>query len=211
MSAAIPAMDPYDTLYAADPCLAEIRGLDDGRLVQRFGRGVESFDRRIFELSDAQLDQGFDPASGGAGAGRWPVRVLLGHLADAEVLYVHRMRRTISEDRPLLSAWDENAAVESGMYHGGRHPIGAFVAAVHTLRRWTTEWLATLEPSQWGRVALHPERGEMSVRKLAQYDTWHLEHHGRYLNRKVELLLGPAPRGEKPSGGCGPNCGCGKR
>lgn len=208
MTATIPAVDPYDALYAADPCLAEIRGLDDGRLVQRFGRGVETFDRRIFELSDAQLDQGFDP---GTGAGRWPVRVLLGHLADAELLYVHRMRRTISEDRPLLSAWDENAAVESGLYRGGWHPIGAFVAAVHTLRKWTAEWLATLEPRQWGRVALHPERGEMSVRKLAQYDTWHLEHHGRYLNRKVELILGPAPRAEKPSGCCGPNCGCEKR
>ena len=29
--------------------------------------------------------------------GRWPIRVLLGHLADAELVFVHRMRRAVGE------------------------------------------------------------------------------------------------------------------
>lgn len=197
--------DKYAGQYGSDGRLQEIRGLDDAALVERYARGVENFDRRIFELSDDQLDLAFLPD---AGVGRWPVRVLLGHLADADLSYVHRMRRTVAEDNPLLSAWDENAAVDAGLYTGGRYPIGAFVAVVHTLRRWTAEWLASLTAEQWERQAMHAERGPMTVRKMVQDMTWHLEHHAHYLNLKVDRFLGP-PCEEPAGGGCGPGCGCG--
>lgn len=193
--------DPYYArVYASDPVYAGIRDLSQRDLIARYRIGVENFDRRIFELPDDRLDQAFLPD---AGVGRWPVRVLLGHLADAEMLYVHRMRRTCGEDRPVLAVWDENAAIDSGMYHGPRHPIGAFVAVIHTLRRWTGEWLATLTPEQLQRSAMHPERGELTIRTMLQDLTWHLEHHAKYLNAKVERMLGSAP-----TGGCGPACGC---
>lgn len=195
--------DPYYAkVYAADPRYAEIQALPDADLIERFRVGVENFDRRVFALSDDQLDLAFLPE---AGVGRWPVRVLLGHLADAELLYVHRMRRTVGEDQPLLAVWDENAAIDAGLYHGPAHNIGAFVATIHTLRRWTGEWLATLTPEQLQRRALHPERGEMSIRKMLQDLTWHLEHHSAFLNAKIERLLGPDTSADQS---CGPACGC---
>lgn len=196
--------DPYYAkVYASDPVYARIQALPDADLIARYGVGVENFDRRIFDFTDDQLDLAFLPE---AGVGLWPVRVLLGHLADAELLYVHRMRRSIGEDNPVLAVWDENAAIDAGLYHGPGKPIGAFVAAVHTLRRWTGEWLGTLSPEQFQRRAMHPQRGEMSVRKMLQDLTWHLEHHARVLNAKVERMLGPdaAPKDK----GCGPGCGC---
>jgi hypothetical protein len=80
---------------------------------------------------------------------------------------------------------------------------------LHTLRRWTAEWLFTLSPDQLARTAPHPERGEQSVRDILAYTTWHLEHHARFLNAKVCRILGPAPAAEPAAaGGCGPNCGC---
>jgi len=213
---------------AAEVAALEAQPTED--LIARYMDGLENFDSRIFELSDEQLDTAFLPD---AGVGRWPARVLLGHLADAELAYVHRMRRAVAEDRPVLAAWDENAFIDAGMYGcteekavkkesacccggscggggggggGSDHPIGGFLAVVHTLRRWTGEWLATLTPEQLGRPGLHPERGPLTVRHMLALSTWHLEHHARYLNAKVEKFLGPAP--EEPEGGCGPSCGC---
>ncbi len=194
--------DPYAAAQAKDPTYAEVRALSDAEMLARYAIGVENFDRRVFQLTDDQLDLAFLPE---ANVGRWPVRVLLGHLADAEMLVVHRMRRTVGEDRPVLAVWDEDAAVDAGLYHGPTRPIGAFVAVVHTLRRWTAEWLATLTPEQWAREAMHPQRGPMSVRRMAQECTWHLEHHARYLNKKLERLLGP-----NSAAPCGPSCGCHK-
>ena len=193
---------------AAPPPLTEFTGLSDRDLISRYSRALDSFDRRIVELSDEQLDMAFLPD---AGVGRWPVRVLLGHLADADLVFTHRMRRAVAEDNPILAVWDENAFIDSGLYQGGRHPIGAFLAAIHTLRRWTAVWLATLTPEQFARQAMHPERGPQAVRTILHYATWHLEHHGWFLNAKIERMLGPAPCEEPaPAGSCGSGCGCHK-
>src|SRR5262245_33171220 len=97
-----------------------VAALSDGELIARYRRGLERIDPRVFELSDAQLDTAFLPD---AGVGRWSVRVLMGHLADAELVFTHRMRRAVAEDHPVLGVMDENAFIDSGLYAGGQYPI----------------------------------------------------------------------------------------
>lgn len=191
---------------AVDQAREAVAGLSDSELIARYRRGLEKIDPRVFELSDEQLDMAFLPE---AGVGRWPARVLVGHLADADLSFTQRMRRAVAEDNPVLEPWDENALIDAGMYSGGQYPIGGFIAVVHTLRRWTSEWLATLSPEQLRRGAMHPERGPQTVRGILAYTTWHLEHHAAFLNAKVCKMLGPAVvAGESEGGGCGPGCGC---
>ena len=55
-----------------------------------------------FELPDDQLDRAYAP-------GKWSVRYLLHHLADAETVLYDRVRRVISEPRQVLWVFDENA------------------------------------------------------------------------------------------------------
>jgi len=33
----------------------------------------------------------------------------------------------------------------------------------------------------------------LSVRRMVCFDTWHFEHHARFVNAKVARLLGPEP------------------
>lgn len=205
--AAPPAGSP--AIPAASPDLRqEIARLTDEELIARYRGGLQTIDPRVFELSDEQMDMAFLPD---AGVGRWPVRVLVGHLADAELAFTHRLRRAVAEEHPVFAVWDENAFIDSGLYNGGQYPVAGFIAVLHTLRRWTAEWLFAVTPEQLARKALHPERGEQSVRDILVYTTWHLEHHARFLNAKVCRMLGPAPAAEPAKaggGGCGPNCGC---
>jgi hypothetical protein len=172
------------------PSRHALAGLSPAALIDRFAVGVERFDARVLKMRDADLDTAFLP---GAGVGTWPCRVLLGHLADAEMLFVQRMRKVVGEDHPVLQPWDEQAFLDLNMYGtpetGARYPVGAFVATIHTLRQWTSGWLRTLNDAQWQRTGLHPERGEQSVRVILEYDTWHLEHHAWYLNKKVRRLV----------------------
>lgn len=189
----------------------DIAALPIGEMLGRYRRGVANFDPRVFSLSAEQMDQAFLPD---ADVGRWSVRMLLGHVADAELVFVHRMRRAIAEDKPMLAVWDENAFIDSNLYAIPREVqqgdpaslIGGFVAVVHTMRMWSFQWLAGLEPEQYDRVALHPERGEQSVRTILSYAIWHVEHHGRFLQKKLDRMLGPVP---EPVGAAAGGCGCG--
>src|SRR5687767_5891628 len=55
-----------------------------------------------YELKDNELDRPYAP-------GKWSVRYLLHHLADAETVLYDRVRRVISEPRQVLWVFDENA------------------------------------------------------------------------------------------------------
>ncbi|QOJ01382.1 MAG: DinB family protein [Phycisphaeraceae bacterium] len=194
------SVDPKETIAA----------LATNDLLARYRRGVENYDRRLFLLRDEQLDQAFLPESG---LGRWPVRVVLGHVMDADLVAVHRMRRAVAEDNPVFADWDENAFVESNLYGVGAPPggggaVGWYVALTHTLRQGTAQWAFSLSDAQLARTGMHPVRGVMSVRDILVSYTHHLEHHAAYLNAKVERFLGPAPEEPVPAGGCGPGCGC---
>lgn len=164
-------------------------------LLERYRVGVERLDSRVFDLSSEDLDRAWGAA---AGVGKWPIRVLLGHLADAEVSFVHRMRRVVAEPGSEMGVWDDQAFIDAGLYgvvsmeEGGAPtspPIGAAVAVLHTLRQWTALWLAELSEDRWRYAGLHPERGPMTLRDLLAYATWHLEHHGYFCNMKVARLV----------------------
>lgn len=191
-------------------------GLGRDGAVRRYRASVGCFDNRVFDLTDGQLDQAWVPD---AGVGRWPIRALLGHLADAELVQSFRIRRAVAEPGSVTDGWDPDAWFDSGIYgtvgvaegrapvNGAPPPIGAFVAAVYTTRQWMGEWLGMLGEEAWGRSILHAKRGALSVRELVAMNTWHLEHHAWYLNAKVGRLLGER-EGCEPASCENPACAC---
>jgi hypothetical protein len=200
----------------------EMATLPTLHLIMRYRRGVQSLDNRVLELSEKQIDQAFLPD---AGVGQWPVRVLLGHLADAELFACGRMRRIIGEDGPLVEMWDENSFIDANVYNNADKEyagdpeadharvmaaVGGHMAVIHTLRQWTGQWLMTLDESAWERTLMHPERGALTLRLVVGYMTWHVEHHGRFLTRKLDRMLGAERESTAKSGscGCGDSCEC---
>ncbi|MBI4887481.1 MAG: DinB family protein [Acidobacteria bacterium] len=64
-----------------------------------------------FELRDPLLGRTYGP-------GKWPVRFILHHLADAETVLFDRIRRVISEPRRVLWAFDQDAWARGLDYAG---------------------------------------------------------------------------------------------
>jgi hypothetical protein len=208
---------PADQCCKTEPALLtrpeEFEALPEVRLTQRYRRGIEVIDQRVLRLTEPQLDTAFLPDSG---AGTWPARVLLGHCADAELVFVHRMRRAVGEDNPVVALWDEDAFIDANVYgvqsdgyaddpeadHARvLHSVGGHLAVIHTLRQWHSAWLMGLSDAAWGRRIMHPEYGPMSVKRVLSYATWHLEHHARFLTLKLDKMGIPAI--EEHAGGCG--------
>lgn len=200
---------------ASPPCLELFESLPLLHLIERYRTASHVLDSRVLQLDDERLETEFEPAQE---AGTWSCRTLLGHLTDADLVFATRMRRTVAEERPMLTLFDEHAFLRSGIYEptpqqipgslaGPVVPAGGYVAMLHTLRRWSGQWLATLPEQAFDRTALHPERGEVTLRRLVEYATRHVEHHAWFLRRKLDLLCGPEDQ-QATSSGCGPGCRC---
>lgn len=172
----------------APSALERVAALEIPALVERYVAGSGAFDRRVLDLDDEQLDTWFKP---GSPLGRWSCRALLGHVADADVVLAHRARRAAAEAHPVLHLWDEDAFLDAGLYAAS--PPAGHVAMLHTTRLWMADWLRSLGVESWARPALHPESGEVTVRGIIGYATWHAEHHGAFLRRKLDALLGAGP------------------
>jgi hypothetical protein len=187
-----------DSSMMSEPAgaLSEYAALGRDALARRLRVGVERFDPRVFHLSGAQLDTAFGPE---AGCGRWSARAVIGHLADAELVLTHRMRRIAAEPGCVLSLWDFEGFIEGGFYGSvpmepgtasADLPIGASVAVIHATRQWNAAWLEQIPEAWLSHEAMHPERGPVTVGLMAAIDVWHIDHHAYYLNRKVARLLG---------------------
>lgn len=201
------------------PNLEAFKSLDTANLIGRLRFGIEHFDPRVFDLGHEELDRAWLPD---AGVGRWSCRALLAHLMDAELVYAYRIRRVLAEDGPVFENFDEDAFLDSPLYGmtprraddlAGetliRTPPGAMAATIHTIRQMTGATLYQVDDTEWARAGVHPVAGAVSLKDLVAMHAWHLEHHGAYLNAKVERLLGPRPPEEAcVPGGCGQGCAC---
>ena len=57
---------------------------------------------RFFALNEPDLARTYAP-------GKWPVRYILHHLADSETVFFDRIKRVLSEPRPVLWVMDQDA------------------------------------------------------------------------------------------------------
>ena len=123
-----------------------------------------------FEASEEQLSRCYAP-------GKWPVRFLLHHLADAETVLSDRIRRTLSEPRQVLWAFDQDAWARGLDY--SQMPLDLSRRIYDSVRAGTIH-LARLHYDTNGHLEfVHSETGmrtlKMEFDKVAAHNEHHLE------------------------------------
>jgi uncharacterized damage-inducible protein DinB len=119
-------------------------------------------------LSEAQLDTPYRP-------GGWTVRQVVHHLADSHVNSYMRFRLALTEDRPIIKAYDEKAWAELP-----DAKTGSVEMSLHLLEALHLRWIALLKPlsqEQLQRVFVHPQSGENNLAKAIALYAWHGQHH----------------------------------
>ena len=113
----------------------------------------------------------------------WSAATVVGHLADAELVYSVRLRMIVAEDRPLLAAYDEEAWAERfGDLDGDpKETLNRF----RLLRESNLRLLDALFDGEWERTGVHQQRGSLNVgavvKLLAEHDRTHLDQIRRAL------------------------------
>jgi hypothetical protein len=153
--------------------LAELAG-DDPVAVLR--AAIEEIPRLVSQATAQQLVRSPAP-------GEWSPRDVLNHLADSDLVHCARLRMMITQDRPTLVGYDQEAW--TARFGGLDATPYETVERWQTLRQTNLRMYASLTDEEWVRVGVHSERGEESVRLhvqlLAGHDRMHLNQFRRGL------------------------------
>jgi uncharacterized damage-inducible protein DinB len=126
------------------------------------------------ELSDEQALHAYAP-------GKWSIKEVIGHLADAERVFSYRILRFARADTTPLQGYDENTYVPAGEFDG--RPLASLMAEYAAVRRATVALLAGLPARSWTQQGT-ANRYPTTVRALAWAIAGHELHHRQLLTER---------------------------
>ena len=123
---------------------------------------------QYFDLPENQLAQCYAP-------GKWSVRYLLHHLADAETVLFDRIRRAISEPRQVLWAFDQDAWAKGLDY--SRIPLDLSRRIYESVRAGVI-YQARMHYDRSGQLEfVHSQTGVRTLQEEFDKVAAHNEHH----------------------------------
>jgi hypothetical protein len=115
-----------------------------------------------------ELDQPIRP-------GAWSVRALAHHLADSHLNAFTRTKLALTEEAPLVRAYDEVAWSRTADATGPVAPSLAILDGIHA--RWG-RLFADLDDAEWRRPWRHPDEADaLPLWRLPLAYAWHGDHH----------------------------------
>jgi uncharacterized damage-inducible protein DinB len=145
---------------------------------------LAELDALVGPLDDAQGLMRYAP-------GKWSIKELLGHLADAERIFSYRLLRISRADTTPLPGFDENAYVPPGAFDSRR--LRDLLEDFNAVRQSTIRLVESIPAPAWSR------RGEasgkqISARALAYIIVGHLTHHMGVMRERYGLTEAAAIR-----------------
>lgn len=114
-----------------------------------------------------------------AAPGKWSARKIVCHLADCEIAFGNRWRQVVAQPGHAIQTFDQDAWAAQYDSLPASEALDSFCA----LRQWNCAWLASLAAEAFALTATHPERGELTLRKLLEIAAGHDLHHLAQLDR----------------------------
>lgn len=126
------------------------------------------------QLFDAVRGLGAEQLDTPYRAGGWTLRQVVHHVADSHTNAYVRMKLTVSENEPVLQAYDESAWAAMPDV---RAPIGGSLQLVQALHGRLAEFLGALPERAFTRRARHTADGAKTLDDLVATYAWHGAHH----------------------------------
>jgi uncharacterized damage-inducible protein DinB len=119
-------------------------------------------------LSDDQLNTPY-------GEGKWTLRQVAHHIADANMNAYTRMKLVATEHKPLLKPYDQDQwALQADSLRGSVDASLTILRGLH--ERWV-QFLNALPEESWIREGIHLENGRVSLEQILALYANHAENH----------------------------------
>ena len=158
--------DPYYETY--------ISKVAEGSLLETLAVQRDDTASLLAGLTKAQADYRY-------AEGKWSLKEVIGHVADAERIFAYRALRIARGDQTPLASFDENAYVPASGCD--RRPLPDIAREFRAVREATIVLLGSLDAAAWQRVGTASGK-PVSVRALGYIIAGHERHHLRVLRER---------------------------
>lgn len=121
-------------------------------------------------------------------SGKWSMAQVFAHLADSDLVWGWRLRLILSQNRPTLTGYDQDAWADR-LGYADTDPRDS-LATFSILRQGNLRHIARAQPEDLDRVGVHIERGEESLRHQLKLYAGHDIMHLNQLHRIRETVQG---------------------
>jgi uncharacterized damage-inducible protein DinB len=146
----------------------------DGDIVAILATQLHDTYALLRELTDEQARLAY-------AAGKWSIKEVIGHIADAERVFATRALCFARGDATPLPGFDENAYVPAGSFDD--RPLASLLAELSAVRGATVSLFAGLPSQAWERSGTASDN-RVSVRALAWITAGHELHHREILSER---------------------------
>lgn len=129
--------------------------------------------------------------------GKWSVREVVGHMADAERVFAYRMLRIARRDQTPLAGFDENAYVAAAGFE--QRPMADVAGELRDVRQATLSFVTSLDEEAAARMG-RANDAPVSVRAIAWIIAGHAAHHLAVLRERYGVNAGNPGTGDPVSG-----------
>jgi hypothetical protein len=106
--------------------------------------------------------------------GKWTVKEVIGHLADAERVFTYRLTRIARGDQTPMAGFDENAWAAAAPH--GRRAIASVIDELIAVRRATLALIESLDETSIGNTGV-ANNNPVSARAICWIVAGHTRHH----------------------------------
>lgn len=170
-----PSATEYNAYY--QPYISEVA---EGKLLDFLAEQQASTARLLASIPEAKA--GYRYATG-----KWSIKEVIGHLADAERVFAYRALRVARADATPLPGFDENAWVPPAQFD--RRPLADIAAEFSAVRSATLALFGSFDDAAWARLGT-ASTYPISARAIGWIVAGHERHHLRVLRERYLPHLG---------------------
>lgn len=147
---------------------------DQSDLLERYRRGAELVAVVLTGVFGEEEDFVAAP-------GKWSIRQIVAHLADADLVGAHRFRQVIAEENPTLVAFDQDLWARN-LDYAKRKPKQS-LETFRRIRAENYELLKDLPASAYERAGNHTQNGRITLGEMLEGYAGHAEAHARQMQQ----------------------------
>ena len=153
------------------------------QLIAQYKAGADEVDRALDGFPKDKLTA--HPLEG-----KWSAAEIIHHLGDSETASGLRLRKLLTEDRPLIQGYDKDLYATRLNYN--QREIGPALDLFRSTRACTAQLLDTMSDEDWRREGTHSESGSYSADDWLKIYAAHAHNHAAQIQRLKEALGGSA-------------------